>query len=115
MVYPKDEVVHKNLSTAFIDLPALLSTLKAEEFSGTLEVKFPKNRGTFLILSGNVINAQAWMGMLKDLAGEREAALGHYREALRYDTGLTMRHDQYGILIDTAWIEQRLAAPFRWK
>ncbi len=59
--------------------------------------------------------AQAWMGMLKDLAGEREAALGHYREALRYDTGLTMRHDQYGILIDKAWIEQRLAAPFRWK
>lgn len=58
--------------------------------------------------------AQAWMGMLKDLTDEREAALGHYREALRYDTGRTMRHDQYGILIDKAWIEQRLASPFRW-
>ena len=58
--------------------------------------------------------AQAWMGMLKDLLGEREAALGHYREALRYDTGQTMRHDLFGILINKAWIEERLTAPFRW-
>jgi hypothetical protein len=67
MVYPKDEIVYKNLSTAFIDLPALLSTLKSEKFSGTLEIGFPKNKGTFFILSGNVINAQAWVGM--DLKG----------------------------------------------
>ena len=67
MVYPKDEIVYKNLSTAFTDLPALLSTLKSEKFSGTLEIGFPKNKGTFFILSGEVINAQAWMGM--DLKG----------------------------------------------
>ncbi|MCX6560424.1 MAG: hypothetical protein NTZ26_07900 [Candidatus Aminicenantes bacterium] len=59
--------------------------------------------------------ARAWMGMLKDLLGERDEALGHYREALRYDTGQTMRHDQFGILINKAWIEERLTAPFRWE
>jgi len=70
MVYPKDEIVYKNLSTAFIDLRALLSTLKSEEFSGTLEIGFPKNKGAFFILSGKVINAQAWMGTdLKRMIG----------------------------------------------
>jgi hypothetical protein len=70
MVYPKDEIVYKNLSTAFADLPALLSTLKSEDFSGTLEVEFPKNKGTFFLLSGKVVNAQAWMGTdLKRMVG----------------------------------------------
>jgi hypothetical protein len=54
-----------------------------------------------------------WMGMLKDLLGEREAALTHYQEALKYDTGRSIRHDQFGLRIDEAWIEERLKTPFR--
>jgi len=56
--------------------------------------------------------AFVWMGYLKDLLGERDAALKHYQEALKNDTGGTMRHDQYGLKINREWVEQRLKTPF---
>ena len=39
------------------------------------------------------------MGHLKDLSGKREEALKYYNEVLKYDTGRTMQHDQYGMRI----------------
>ncbi|MFB0565960.1 MAG: M1 family aminopeptidase [Candidatus Aminicenantaceae bacterium] len=53
-----------------------------------------------------------WMGHIKDLLGEREEALTYYIEALKHDTGKTMRHDQYGMKINRQWIEERLKEPF---
>jgi tetratricopeptide (TPR) repeat protein len=55
-----------------------------------------------------------WMGHLQDLFGNREEALKYYNEALKRDTGGTMRHDQWGIKIGRQWIEERLKSPFKW-
>ena len=54
-----------------------------------------------------------WMGHLKDLEGRRDEALKLYNEALKHDSGDAMRHDQWGLQINKAWVEERLKAPFR--
>ncbi len=59
MKFPKGEVKHQNLSTAYTNLVALLSTLKSEGFSGTLDVEFPGSRGVLFLVSGEVVNAEA--------------------------------------------------------
>jgi hypothetical protein len=53
-----------------------------------------------------------WMGQMQDLLGNRKEALKYYREALSHDVGKTMRHDQYGMKIDRAWVEALLKTPF---
>lgn len=63
----------------------------------------------------NLFTVNAWLGHLQDLLGEREKALDFYREALKNDTGRTMRHDQWGLKVDRAWVEERLKTPFTWK
>jgi hypothetical protein len=62
----------------------------------------------------NLFGALVWMGIVKDLLGEREAALGYYSEALTNDAGQTLQHDQYGLRIGKAWVEERLKTPFKW-
>ncbi|MBM4277645.1 MAG: DUF4388 domain-containing protein [Deltaproteobacteria bacterium] len=62
MIFPKGEVVHKNLSTAYADLSALLDTLKLEGFSGTIEMDFPEARGFLFIDSGEVVNGEIRTG-----------------------------------------------------
>jgi tetratricopeptide (TPR) repeat protein len=56
--------------------------------------------------------ARVWQGHMNDLLGDREAALAHYKEALKIDPGTAMKHSQWGMTIDRAWVEARLAAPF---
>ncbi|MEW6456439.1 MAG: hypothetical protein AB1410_06995 [Acidobacteriota bacterium] len=56
--------------------------------------------------------ALGWMGLLKDLLGEREQALIHYKEALKYDTGEPMGHYSLRINMDRKWLEERLKEPF---
>ncbi|MGO8988019.1 MAG: DUF4388 domain-containing protein [bacterium] len=58
MILPKGEVRHQNLLTAYTDVSALLSALKTEGFSGTLEIEFPEKEGTIFIDSGEVLNAE---------------------------------------------------------
>jgi tetratricopeptide (TPR) repeat protein len=65
--------------------------------------------------SFNLFAVNVWLGHLQDLLGDREKALGYYREALKNDTGRAMRHDQWGLKIDRAWVEERLKTPFTWK
>ncbi|UCE42862.1 MAG: hypothetical protein JSV17_07910 [Candidatus Aminicenantes bacterium] len=62
-----------------------------------------------------IFTAFTWMGQLKDLMGEREAALKYYKRALDYDTGDTMTHSQFRMRINRAWVEKRLETPFTWK
>lgn len=62
----------------------------------------------------NRFSSLVWMGHLKDLEGSREEALKYYNEALKYDTGQTLRHDQWGMRINRQWIEDRLKTPFKW-
>lgn len=63
---------------------------------------------------GNQFWTLVWLGQLKDLLGERDQAVAFYREALKHDTGRTMQHDQYGMRINKAWVEERLKTPFKW-
>jgi tetratricopeptide (TPR) repeat protein len=56
-----------------------------------------------------------WQGHLNDLLGNRQAALACYKEALRIDPGVSMQHSQWGMMIDRAWVEERMATPFAWK
>lgn len=71
MIYPRGEVVHKNLLTAYTDLTALVATLKSEGFNGTLEIEFPENRGILLLGSGEIIDGEAKVGAeAKRLAGQ---------------------------------------------
>ena len=56
--------------------------------------------------------ALGWMGLLKDLLGQRSEALTYYREALKYDTGKPMGHGSLRVRIDRAWLEDRLKTPF---
>lgn len=58
MIFPRGEAVHKNLSTAYTDLSALLANLKLEDFSGTVEIDFPEVRGIIFIDSGEIINGE---------------------------------------------------------
>lgn len=92
MLFPKGEIKHQNLSTAFTDLSALLKTLKSEGFSGTVDVEFPGNKGTFFIASGEIINAEARKGadsrrmlgqeaaqVLLSLSNQKDGVLNVYR------------------------------------
>jgi hypothetical protein len=74
MIFPRGEVVHKNLSTAYTDLSALVSTLKSEGFSGTIEIEFPQHKGTLFFGSGEIVDAEARGGTdTKKLAGQEAA------------------------------------------
>jgi hypothetical protein len=59
MIFPKGRARHENLMTAYTDLTALLSTLKTERFSGTVEIEFPQKKGVLFIDSGEIINGEA--------------------------------------------------------
>jgi tetratricopeptide (TPR) repeat protein len=59
--------------------------------------------------------AMVWQGHLNDLSGDRGRALERYREALKLDSGRSMQHSQYRMVIDREWIESRLETPFSWK
>jgi tetratricopeptide (TPR) repeat protein len=55
-----------------------------------------------------------WQGHLLDLMNQREEALACYQEVLKHwgpDDG--SRHDQFGIVIDRAWVQERIKTPFR--
>jgi hypothetical protein len=54
-----------------------------------------------------------WSGHILDLLSRREEALEWYRKAQKVTFSGTMQHDQYGIVIDARWIEERLQAPFK--
>ncbi len=61
----------------------------------------------------NLFVVLTWQGQIKDLLGERDKAIAFYKEALKHDSGQTMRHDQYGLQINKAWVEERLKTPFQ--
>lgn len=72
---------------------------------------------TSMLVSGGVtaFASRVWQGHMHDLLGDRAAALACYKEALKLDPGMPMTHSQWGMTIDRAWVEDRLAVPFTWK
>lgn len=73
MIFPRGEVVHKNLSTVYTDLSALLGTLRLEGFYGAIEIDFPKGRGVLFIDNGEVINGEVRSGVDSERTIGREA------------------------------------------
>jgi hypothetical protein len=63
---------------------------------------------------GDLFGALVWMGNINDLLGGREAAVSCYAEALKNDPGRALQHDQYGLRLDKAWVEERIKTPFTW-
>jgi len=59
--------------------------------------------------------AFVWEGQLLDLLGKRTEAVGAYHEALKMPGAPSIRHDQYGLVIDKKWAEERLKTPFERK
>ena len=88
MILPKGEVRHQNLLTAYTDVSALLSALKAEGFSGTLEIEFPEREGTIFIDSGEILNAE-----IKE-RGNAERKIG--QEAIQ--AFITLSNQKNGVL-----------------
>src|SRR4030043_412786 len=92
MIFPRGEVVHRNLSTAYTDFPALLSTLKTGDFTGIIEIEFPESKGTLFVESGESLNAEAKIGAdskrmigqeaiqtLMALSNQKEGVINIYR------------------------------------
>ena len=73
-MFPRGEVVHRNLLTAYTDLSALVATLKSEGFNGTLEIEFPEKKGIIFFSSGEVIDAEAKVGASGSRVIGQEAA-----------------------------------------
>jgi hypothetical protein len=59
--------------------------------------------------------ALVWEGHLLDLLGRRTDAVAAYQEAQKAPGTPSMRHDQYGLVIDKKWVEERLKTPFERK
>jgi tetratricopeptide (TPR) repeat protein len=57
--------------------------------------------------------ALVWMGHLKDLKNQRKEAVKLYKKALKTYPGFPVQHDNWNIVIDKKWIEDRIKVPFR--
>jgi tetratricopeptide (TPR) repeat protein len=64
--------------------------------------------------SGWHFGALAWMGLVNDVLHQRDAALSFYRRALATNSNATLNHEQFSLVIDRAWVEDRLQKPFIW-
>lgn len=53
-----------------------------------------------------------WLGLLKDIMGERREALSFYHQALDHDPGESMSHSWLRINMNKEWLEARLKTPF---
>ena len=56
--------------------------------------------------------SMVWIGHINDLFDNREVALEWYKKALEEFPGFPVQHDNWGIIIDKKWIEERLKTPF---
>jgi tetratricopeptide (TPR) repeat protein len=56
--------------------------------------------------------ARGWLGIIEDLKGHRAAALAHYKAALAIAPDRPLRHDQFHITFDKAWLGEWMKRPF---
>ena len=56
--------------------------------------------------------AIVWQGQLLDLLGRRDEAVARYQEALKMPGSPSMSHDQYHLVLNKQWVEERLKTPF---
>lgn len=56
-----------------------------------------------------------WLGHVLDLRNQRDRAIQWYNKALAQYPGFPVQHDQWGIIIDKKWLEERLKTPFKFE
>jgi len=63
---------------------------------------------------GDMIQSAAlvWLGHLDDLEGKRDEAVQLYQEALKLYPGFPVQHDNWHILLNEEWIQERIVTPF---
>jgi len=54
-----------------------------------------------------------WMGHIKDLKNKRKDAVELYQKAQAAYPGFPVQHDNWNIVIDKKWIEERIKTPFK--
>ena len=59
--------------------------------------------------------ALVWQGHLLDLLGRRAEAIARYQAALQVPGSPSIRHDQYHMVVDKPWAEERLKTAFERK
>lgn len=58
-------------------------------------------------------SAYHWIGLCRDMLGERGKAVEAYKKALSFeDIQFGDRHDQFGIHVTREWIQERISSPF---
>ena len=57
--------------------------------------------------------AHTWRGHMLDLTDHRDDAVAAYKEALKIEKSEPVSHDQYDLVIDRKWVEERLKTPFK--
>jgi hypothetical protein len=57
MIFPKGQTVYENLNTSFTNFGELLLDLKANSFTGYVQVSFWEYEGILFLDSGNIVNA----------------------------------------------------------
>ena len=62
--------------------------------------------------SGGDPIALIWQGQMLDLLGKRDEAIAKYQKVADMNTGIGMRHDQYGIVIGGILLKERIQKPF---
>lgn len=108
---------YRNPDTAAVTTPRVWFKLGLLLFDGgswTESLEAFRKCGDLSKANGDLFGALVWMGNINDLLGNRETAVTCYTEALKNDPGWALQHDQYGLRIDRAWVEQRLKNPFKW-
>ncbi|MGC9471447.1 MAG: hypothetical protein ACP5D1_07875 [Bacteroidales bacterium] len=111
-----DEIIECYRTASEINLPdaqtwfSLGIRLFADSFHKEAFEAFSRAADSTFILS---FASLTWMGHLKDLRKERKEAVALYRKALQAWPGFPVRHDHWNMLIDRAWIEERMKVPFK--
>jgi len=54
-----------------------------------------------------------WMGHINDLQNQRKEAITFYQKALDTYPGFPFKHDNWNIVIDNKWLEERIKIPFK--
>jgi predicted esterase len=103
-----EKAIERNLSDASIWFTLGLK-LFADNYHNEAFTSFSKaTDSTFFGSFGSLV----WMGHIKDLNNKRNDAVAYYQKALDVYPGFPIQHDNWKMVIDKAWIEERIKFPF---
>jgi tetratricopeptide (TPR) repeat protein len=103
-----EKAMERNLSDASIWYRLGLK-LFADDYHNEAFTSFSKaTDSTFFGSFGSLV----WMGHIKDLNNKRNDAVAYYQKALDVYPGFPIQHDNWKMVIDKAWIEERIKFPF---